>query len=102
MKKIFFLSVVAIIFPLFIFADQPKPTYFRVTSDGEIFGLLEDGTPFRQVNIEADFRLQKFSWSGGSWYISSVGIIEADDDDEAIYTHRKRVEDMSFDKQTSL
>ena len=83
------LILLLLILPLSVFACysdyMPKPASFEFNSEGEAFGLLEDGSPFSQVNVAVDLgiRLQKFSWREGSWYVSDKGVIEADYDLQA-------------------
>ena len=68
-----------------VFAYQPKPVSFEFNSEGEAFGLLEDGTRFSQMNVAVDLgiRLQKFCWQE-CWYISDKGIIEVESDIQAL------------------
>lgn len=66
-------------------AYQPKPVDFWLNNEGEAFGILEDGTSFSQTNIVNNFtRLQKFCWNEGFWYISEKGVIEAENDLQAL------------------
>jgi hypothetical protein len=87
MKKIkfwrFFLFTL-IFSPLLSFASQPAPADFEVNSKGEIFGKLEDGTDFSQVNVYKEPKIQKFSWEEGSWYVTDKGIIKADSNLQAL------------------
>jgi len=90
MKKIIFLKtllVIFILFPLFTSGYQPAPVDFEFNSEGEVFGTLEDGSEFSQTNIYSSPRIQKFTWRGGSWYVSDKGIIEASSDLEALLIH---------------
>lgn len=51
---------------------HPKPTSFRVTKEGEIFGFVEGGTSFRQINVVGDFggaRIQRFEIDDHYHYI---------------------------------
>lgn len=90
MKKIIFLNILLLILiflPATISAHQPAPAQFEVNSDGEVFGVLEDGSKFSQINVYSSPRIQKFSWSGGFWYVSDKGIIEASSNLEALLIH---------------
>ena len=83
--KMKYLLILLLLIPISVIAYQPKPISFEFNSEGEVFGILEDGTQFSQTNIATDLgiRLQKFQWSEGFWYISNKGIIEADYDLQA-------------------
>jgi len=84
MKRKIIIFFLLIFLALPVQASDPRPVSFRVTEDGEVFGTLEDGTHFSQTNISASFRIQKFQWEGGFWYVTDKGIIEAKNDREAI------------------
>ncbi len=83
--KIFFLLL--FLFLPFFGSAHPAPSSFVVSSNGEVTGKLEDGSEFSLLNIFADPAIQKFSWAEGFWYVSDRGIIEAENDLEALYIY---------------
>jgi hypothetical protein len=81
MKKL--ILTILLILPLNVLAYQPKPIDFSFNEDGEVFGMLEDGTSFSQINIFDEPRIQKFCWSE-CWYVSDKGIINTNSDLNAL------------------
>jgi len=65
MKKINLIIITLLLLPIITYAKHPRPVSFEVNSRGEFFGLLEDGTEFSQINLVADFKIQKFNWEKG-------------------------------------
>ena len=81
--KLFILLLLLI--PISVLAYQPRPVSFEFNTEGEAFGILEDGSEFSQTNVATDLgiRLQRFQWGEEFWYVSDKGVIYADYDMQA-------------------